>query len=127
MIVMTADALRESLNTLCPVQGVEDFRIEAGTDSTGDPAIWVFVVVDDARLDEVWPVWDQLRQDIREAVAGLVGSDVMVYVRMWSAGELEVLARAPTRQEVLERLAALPPVEGEPDVAAILREERDGR
>lgn len=86
--VMNADSLRESLNAHRPLEAVQDYRIETGTDSTGDPAVWVFVVVDDSRLDDVWPIWDQLRQDVREAVAGVVGSDVMVYVRMWSAAEL---------------------------------------
>lgn len=94
MTVMNTDALREPLNALRPVEAVQEYRIETGKDSTGDPAVWVFVVVDDAHLDKVWPEWDQLRQDIREAVAGVVGSDVMVYVRMWSASELDVQAQA---------------------------------
>lgn len=94
MTAMNTDALIELLETLHPVEAVEGYRVDHGPDSTGDPAVWVFVVVDDARLDDVWPVWDQLRQDIREAVARVAGTETMVYVRMWSADDLDEQVRA---------------------------------
>lgn len=43
---------------------------------------------------------------------------------------MEALRRAvdrPTMQEIAARIRALPPVESEPDAAALIREDRDAR
>lgn len=56
----------------------------------------------------------------RAALAGMSMSDYLLR-------EIEKFARRPTRQELLERIAALPAVELDPSAARILREERDAR
>lgn len=85
---MDVAIIREHLRSLDPIEGVSGYEVETRLDSTGEDAVWIFVVTDDARLDDLWPVWPDLREQIRGAVARAVGADPNVYVRMWSATEL---------------------------------------
>lgn len=57
---------------------------------------------------------------IRAARAGMSLSD---YLRL----ELERVVETPTRDEILQRLAELPPVELSPEPSELLRAERDRR
>jgi hypothetical protein len=84
------EKIRALLNDLqTPIPGaVARFELREGRDSTNDPAVWVYVVVNDDKIDNLWPAWDQLRQDIREAVADVAGPDVVTYVRMWAESEV---------------------------------------
>lgn len=56
----------------------------------------------------------------RAALAGLSMSDYLLR-------ELERMLARPTREELLARLAALPPVELDPPAAEVIRAERDRR
>jgi hypothetical protein len=67
---------------------VARFELRVGRDSTNDSAVWVYVVVHDSRIESLWPEWDQLRQDIRDAVATVAGPDVVTYIRMWAESEV---------------------------------------
>ena len=57
---------------------------------------------------------------VRAASLGVTLSD---YARR----ELEQAVARPTLEEVLDRLAALPPVDPDPTPAEVIRAERDGR
>lgn len=73
-----------------PVPGaVVDYVVRTGLDSTSDPAVWVYVVVDDDKIEQLWDGWRQLRWDIREAVAGVAGPEPMTYIRMWGASSVQ--------------------------------------
>lgn len=58
-----------------------------------------------------------------KARAALAGMSVSEYALL----ELKRTLEQPTTQEILERLAALPPIEATPSPAKILREERNRR
>lgn len=58
-----------------------------------------------------------------KARAALAGQSLSDYLKR----ELDRLAERPDRDELIERLAALPPVERSEDPVEALREERDGR
>lgn len=63
---------------------VAGWTVEVGRDATGDEAIWVWVVLHDELVDQVWPL--QTRDEIREWVRDLVRRaaapvEVQVYVR----------------------------------------------
>lgn len=65
---------------------------------------------------------DELHRRVkaRAALAGLSMSDYIL-------GELEAMMARPTRQELLARLASLPPIELHPPAAEVIRAERDRR
>lgn len=86
--------LQNRLDALRPVQAVSGYHFTSGLDWSGDSAVWVFVLVDESRIEEMWPVWDQLREDIREVVAEVAGSDVLAYVRMRSSESHDDVRRA---------------------------------
>jgi len=65
---------------------------------------------------------DSLHRKIK-ARAALAGQTMSDYI----LDELRRIVDRPTRAELLERLAALPPVELEPDAATVIREGRAGR
>ena len=67
---------------------------EVGSDATGDPAVWVWVVVDDATPESTWSDGSlaKLTDQIRQALAGL---NVWPYVHFRSESEeAEVAAYA---------------------------------
>jgi hypothetical protein len=43
------DTIRKIVATHKPPPGVKTFQVELGEDSTGEPAVWVWFVVDDDR------------------------------------------------------------------------------
>jgi plasmid stability protein len=65
---------------------------------------------------------DALHRKIK-ARAALQGQTMSDYI----LAELRRVVERPTREELLARLAALPPIELEPDAATLVREERDRR
>jgi plasmid stability protein len=69
---------------------------------------------------QVRHVPDRVHRTLK-ARAALAGTSLSEYVR----AELIRLAERPTREELYERIAALPPVEI--DAAALVREDRDSR
>lgn len=65
---------------------------------------------------------DQLHRQVkaRAALAGLSMSDYLLR-------EIEKMVARPTRDELLARLAALPPVDLDPPAAEVIRSERNRR
>ena len=68
---------------------VEKWEVDTGTDSTGEDAVWVLAIVDDAKLDELpQPVRIRMRERIRSAINHSPAcSDLMVYIRFRAASE----------------------------------------
>jgi hypothetical protein len=96
---MDAEIVLKGLKGLkVPVEGaVTDWRIRMGMDSTDDPAVWVYVFVDDPHIEAFWPIWADLRRQIREtveSVAEAAGEHVNTYVRMRAASETRELQAA---------------------------------
>lgn len=87
---MQTDAIEEALDALTvPVPGaVARYIVEAGYDATDDPAVWVYVIVNDDKIAPLQPQWRKLRWDIYEAIARVMGSTVNPYIRMRAASEL---------------------------------------
>ena len=69
---------------------------------------------------QVRNVPESLHRKIK-ARAALQGQTMSDYI----LAELRRIVERPTRDEILERLADLPPVDLEPDAAAVVRAERD--
>ena len=74
-------------------RGVDDWRVELGSDATGDPAVWVWLSVKD-------DVLDKMDSKTRESIRGIVTSSIQkkligqygtsipwVYVRFRGASE----------------------------------------
>lgn len=81
MVQVTAE-LRDALNALRDQWAPDlDLRFAVSEDSTGDPAIWIWVI-----FDETLPAWER-RKDLRnEIVHALDGahSDLWPYIRFRS-------------------------------------------
>ena len=77
------------LDRIDTVEAVRDYHIETGLDSAWEPAVWVIVVIDEAREEELWPVWTPLRWEIRDLLWSLLGEDVNVCVRLWTTEDLK--------------------------------------
>lgn len=73
-----------------PPDALAGFELRQGLDSTEDPAVWVYVIVRDDKIEALWSDWDQLRERIREAVSEVAGDQVITYVRMWAESEQTV-------------------------------------
>ena len=68
---------------------VSSWLVETGTDSTDDPAVWVWAFLELGLVDRAARL--RLRQLIRDAVQELLGSDDhWVYVRFPSAADRAV-------------------------------------
>lgn len=66
---------------------VKDWHVETGEDSTGDPAVWVWVTLKD---DVDWDVRQRLRTSVRDAVhRNLRRTEPWVYVRFRGADETD--------------------------------------
>ncbi|MEW5851702.1 MAG: hypothetical protein AB2A00_23130 [Myxococcota bacterium] len=75
-----------------------------------------------AKMIQIRNVPDAIHRRLkaRAAMAGMSLSDYLL-------AEVKHLAEIPTRQEMLERINALPPIELNPSAAEMLREERERR
>jgi hypothetical protein len=73
---------------------VKDWQVETGEDSTGDPAVWVWVTLED---DADFAVRQRLRTSVRDAVhRNLRRTEPWVYVRFRGASEIEEWAYTRT-------------------------------
>lgn len=86
------DSHRERMPFPAAIAG---WDIQVGRDATGDDAVWVWVVLHDDLVDQVWPL--QTRNELRERVRGLVRdaaapAEVQVYVRFRSETEQRSIA-----------------------------------
>ena len=89
-LVIVVEAIREALAALPVPEGVvSGWDVESGLDSAGDKAVWVYVVVVDDRVDDIWDGWDDLRYRIHGIVAEQLGDEVAAYVRMRTRSEVE--------------------------------------
>jgi hypothetical protein len=63
--------------------------IDTGTDSLGEDAVWVWAIVDDARLEALpQPVRIRMRDKIRSAINNMPScTDLMVYIRFRATSE----------------------------------------
>jgi hypothetical protein len=66
-----------------------------GTDSTGDPAIWIWIILKDTALAEAWPRREDLRLWAEKAVRA-AGIEHWVYIAF----------RTETEQRALEKSTA---------------------
>ena len=96
----TAPELRESIRELQQKEAwgsvVADWKVETGNDPFDDPAIWVWVILEEMQEFEQR---DKIRGQVLETIAGS-GESRWVYVR-FSTKEAEEL-EAEERQEALE-------------------------
>jgi hypothetical protein len=87
--------LRDAMKNVRFPAGVLTWEFEFGRDSTGDPAVWIWIVVDDTAANE--PGFDReanlLPRQIREALRKS-GIERWPYVRFRTASEQKALAAA---------------------------------
>jgi hypothetical protein len=84
--------VRDALEKITFPEGVLSYEFELGDDSTGDPAVWVWVVVDE-RLDDTkafLPMTLEIEDKIRKALAA-AGSTRWPYVLFRTAAEQRAL------------------------------------
>ncbi|MFH1469628.1 MAG: hypothetical protein ABIO70_34905 [Pseudomonadota bacterium] len=83
------DSLAEHRHEFPFPAAIAGWDVKVGRDSTGDDAVWVWVVLHDNLVDQVWPldIRDELRERVREIVLGAAPTDVQVYVRFRSQSE----------------------------------------
>lgn len=87
---MNADTIKAKLTGLALAEqsAIADWDVTVGSDSTGDPAVWVFVIVRDDRLADFEPTWNDARWRIKGAVSE-VAPEAFTYVRMQLESEVE--------------------------------------
>ncbi len=85
---ITETSIRSALGTLqdlpTPVSG---WQVETGPDSTDDPAVWVWVILENEEVD--FGIRSRLRDMVRDLVRRETGTDIWVYVRFRWASEVE--------------------------------------
>lgn len=89
-IARALDGLRPSLPL---AKRVRRWDARHGVDSTGDRAVWVHPVFDDADADATLgadrDAWNELRAAIKSLVADVAGVDVVTYVRLRLVSEAQ--------------------------------------
>ena len=69
---------------------VSEWQIETGVDATDDPAVWVWVVLQDENVD--FPTRSQLKEIVREVVNEEIlkqtNDKLLVYIRFLNASEV---------------------------------------
>lgn len=74
-------------------RGIENWHVETGSDATGDPAIWVWISVQDEMLDQMdtakrEEIRDIVSSEIQKKLVGSYGTSIpWVYVRFRGASE----------------------------------------
>ena len=82
----TAEAIESALAELrgLPVQ-VSSWQVETGPDSTNDPAVWVWIMLEDEEVD--FQTRSRLREMVRNRVRREANDGSWVYVRFRDASE----------------------------------------
>ena len=85
---MTANAIEAALCQLPELPTpVSSWHVETGSDSTDDPAVWVWAMLRDDEVE--FAKRSRLRSIIRDLVQEKAGSSMLVYVRFRGASEVE--------------------------------------
>ena len=89
------DALRKAIKGVKFPRGFVSWESRFGQDSSGDPAVWIWVIVDDDAADDPGFTAESTRvsREIREALQR-TGSDRWPYVRFRTATEQKSLQAA---------------------------------
>lgn len=88
---MTASEIIASLNELRELPTpVSDWLVETGHDSIGEPAVWVYVILEKDDVD--FPTRYRLREMVRDAIHALMGPSYWAYVRFRTASEMAELS-----------------------------------
>jgi hypothetical protein len=88
-VTNTTTSIESELRTLRPLPApVSSWHVEAGPDATEDPAVWVWVTLEQDDVDAQTRA--QMRDLVRSAVRTMVGDEAhWVYVRFRAASEVE--------------------------------------
>ena len=85
---VTADTIEAALRQLPELPTpVSSWHVETGPDSTDDPAVWVWAMLEDEEVE--FAKRYRLRSIIRDLVNEKAGSSLLVYVRFRGASEVE--------------------------------------
>ena len=68
---------------------ISDWDVETGEDSTNDPAVWVYVILE--REDVNYATMSEIRHRVRKSVETLTKKQRWVYIRFRTALEVEQL------------------------------------
>ena len=76
----------------CPPEGVAELRFEAGSDHSGDPAVWIWVFVDreNSKTDDLFLAKTQEVREIIGPIARRIGGERWPYYRMLSIEDAEL-------------------------------------
>ncbi len=69
---------------------IAGWDVKVGRDATGDAAVWVWIVLHDDLVSQVWPLQtrDEMRDQVRDLVTHAAAPiEVQVYVRFRSESE----------------------------------------
>ena len=93
---ITADTIEAKLRQLPELPTpVSSWHVETGTDSTDDPAVWVWAMLRDDEVE--FAKRYRLRSMIRDLVHEMADSSLLVYIRFRGASEVEQETWAFTR------------------------------
>ena len=82
----TAETIESALAELRELPAVSSWQVETGPDATDDPAVWVWVMLEDEGVD--FQTRSQLREIVRDQVRHETNDGSWVYVRFRTASEL---------------------------------------
>ncbi|MYG53913.1 MAG: hypothetical protein F4204_16640 [Rhodospirillaceae bacterium] len=87
----TATEIKAALDELPDLPAwVSGWQVETGLDWVDDPAVWVWVLLEDEEVEAA--ALDRLQEVIRDRVRLLTGPAVWAYVRFRGASEMAQLA-----------------------------------
>lgn len=87
---MDKTAIQEALESLADLGvRVREWKVEVGEDSSGEPAVWVWVQLEDPEPDVGWETRDKLRKRVWDVVRQTIDGPTKpwVYVRVLHAEE----------------------------------------
>ena len=91
-MLVSETTIKNAVASVVPrTEGVQvGWEVRVGLDSTNDEAVWVWVMVPDARIEEFNEEWAELRDQIRQRVRQQLGDpEAYVYIRMLAASEVD--------------------------------------
>lgn len=73
---------------------ITNWDVQVGKDSTGDDAIWVWIILNDDLVDQVWSnqIREKMRECVRKIIANIVDlAQVCIYTRFRLESEHRLL------------------------------------